>query len=199
MRNYLFCSFLLFCLCCSTNVWTQSSFGIKLGMGLSTPSITVMPDTYDSWLPESRFGAVFGVFAQVPLRGEWVFLPAVQFSSKGFKERHASTTSNYNFTLANPYFYLDIPLNFVHTSSAKGNGFQLGGGPVLSYLLNNRYRSHAAKSVDFGVNGLLGYQTPIGFSVQMNYTFGFANAGDKAYHVTNLKNRFAALTIGYLF
>jgi hypothetical protein len=199
MRSLLFCGFVVLCLFTGNNVLAQSSIGIKLGMGISMPSVTVKTDRFDNWSPENKYGIVFGMFAQVPLQGQWVFVPAAQFSSKGLKERHVSAMYNYNFTITKHFSYLDLPLNFVHSSKAKGNGFQIGGGPVVSFLLNDGYRSYPVKSLDFGVNGLLGYQTPIGFSVQLNYTFGVADVGENLSNVPHIRNRFLALSVGYLF
>jgi hypothetical protein len=149
-------------------------------------------------MPESKPGAIVGMFVHLPLKNHWLFVPAVQLSSKGFKERHISPLYGYNFTSNSVLNYLELPLTFLHTSRKDGSGFQAGGGPVVGLLLSD-FHNYLVKNWDVGLNGQLGYQTPIGFSAQLGFTFGLVNVGQSYSSVPTIRNRFLALTIGYMF
>jgi hypothetical protein len=178
----------------------QSSVGLKLGMGWSMPRVTYSSGSpYGSSSSSSgRNGIVAGIISQLPLGAGWWMKPSAQFTWKGFYEAF-TTYPGYGVRAGNTMNYLEVPLNVVYTSGVKGSGFQAGGGPVFSHLLNSNFRDYALKRTDIGINLLTGYQLPIGFSFNLSYTHGLGDVVKNRTNYSSLKNRFLALTVSYLF
>jgi hypothetical protein len=165
----------------------QPPIGVKVGAGLATAAFETISNSYYTEVSaKSKVGLVLGVFTQFPVKGLWVFQPGVQYAFKGYRLYHRSVY-NPEFTSREVLPYLEAPLNFLHASRPNGNGFLIGGGPVVGLLVARGYRS--SNAVDVGLNLKTGYRVPVGFSLNLDYTYG----------LTNLKNRFLALTVGYLF
>lgn len=177
----------------------QPPVGVKLGLGLTTPTVTLMPNTYSTSSAETNTGLLFGLFTQVSLSSNWILQPALQMAFKGFNERVESNSTTNSFTYSHTTTYLELPLNFVHATKPKGRGFQIGAGPVVGLLLNRGAQLYPLKLGDFGVDALVGYQTPIGFSVTLSYTHGLVDVSKNKAYLPEMKNRFAALSVGYLF
>ena len=192
--RYLLCSALLVTLL-SHQGMSQSSIGIKVGMGLSMPSITFQPDPYYGGASTSSSidGMVFGLITQVPLGSSCWLKPAAQVSFKGYRTFYGGYSYGQSVT------YLEMPLNIVYSSGKKGSGFQLGGGPVLGYLLNPNFHYNSLRRGDISLNVLTGYQTPIGFSFNLSYTHSFTNAVNNETDIVSFRNRFLAFAVGYLF
>ena len=195
-----FVTIILFCLVQTSTVLGQASIGLKLGIGLSTPHVAFsQSSSTDRSSPDGgRPGMTVGLITQIPLANKWWLKPAVQFAWKGFFERYESI-EGYQYRLGNTMNYLEVPLTIVHTSGQKGTGFQLGGGPVLSYLLNPNFRGYALERRDIGLGLSTGYQEAIGFSINFSYTHGLTDLSKDKTSFSSLKNRFVAFTLGYLF
>ena len=193
-------SLFLLCFFGATAVAAQR-IGARLGLGITSPAVTYQPNPYSELSAESNTGLVLGIFTQATLSSNWVLQPAVQLAFKGYMEKYASNFSPNSSRYSSPITitYLELPLDFIYAAGAKGNGFQLGAGPVGGVLLNRDAQLYALKAFDLGANVLAGYQTPIGFSVHLSYTHGFFNAAKGDAFLTKMKNRFTALTVGYLF
>lgn len=138
-----------------------------------------------------------GIFGQIPLKKNWVFRPVLQFVNKGYREQYSD--QYYAYRTPVPLRYFEVPLSFVYTTLPNGNGLLLGGGPSVSFSSNRKYQYRPIKSLDAGAHILLGYQTALGFSANLTYTHGFVNVSEFTDQVPVIKNRFAALTVGYLF
>jgi hypothetical protein len=165
----------------------QPPIGVKLGAGLATAHFETISNSYYAEVSaKSKVGLMFGVFTQLPVKSLWVFQPGVQYAFKGYR-LYRRSVDNFEFTSREVLPYLEAPLNFLHASRPNGTGFLIGGGPVVGLLVARGYRS--SNPVDVGLNLKTGYRIPVGFSLNLDYTYGFSN----------LKNRFLALTVGYLF
>jgi hypothetical protein len=200
MRLSLPSGLLLFFTAFASSIKAQTQVGIKLGLGLSMATVTSIsrPNTTRSF--RSSAGFVAGAFLQVPLKGHWSLQPGLQFSRKGINEDYTyrSNNTSYSYSTSDGVTYLELPLNIIHSFKEKHSGFFIGAGPVISFSKNSNQYS-GFKSTDVGADVLLGYQTPIGFSINLSYTHGFTNAAAGIYAFSEWRNRFAALTVGYLF
>lgn len=187
----------------SVAIAAQPHIGLKAGVGWSSPQLSFEPaNPYGTSTADGgRAGIVLGLFTQLPLQAHWQFQPAFQLVHKGYNEKHTyqfgSSTDSY--TIGNSNTYFELPLNVVYASKTGGSGLQVGAGPVISFLSGRSYQAYGIKKLDAGVDVFVGYQTEIGFSAQLSYTHGFANAVEPGGGLSRLKNRFAAFTVGYLF
>jgi hypothetical protein len=191
---------LLLCLLAVQTATAQPPIGVKLGMGWSTPVVTVASGgSGATYTPKNKDGIVLGLFTQLSLQAGWLFQPGVQYVSKGYGEHRVSSAYNYNFVINENLPYIEVPLNVLHASKPNGNGFLIGGGPAVGFLLERDYRYNGIKAMDVGVNLMMGYKVPVGFSLNLHYTYGLLDVSEKTAYVQALKNRFLALTVGYLF
>jgi hypothetical protein len=178
----------------------QPPVGLKVGVGWSNPHVAFSQGPYNEYSsPDGgRYGMIVGLTTQVPLKAGWWLKPAVQFAWKGFFENYSSF-GGYNYQVGNTMNYLEVPLNVIYTTRLKGTGFQVGGGPVISYLLNSNFRNYALRRTDVGFNVVTGYQTAIGFAFNLSYTHGLGDLVKNETTLSSLKNRFLGLTVGYFF
>lgn len=197
-QRFLFCSLACGFLFAMTTM-AQPPVGVKLGLGLTTPTVSLMPNPYSTTSAETNTGLLFGLFTQVSLPSNWILQPALQMAFKGFNERVESNSTTNSFTYSHTITYLELPLNLIHATKPKGRGFQIGAGPVVGLLLNRGAQLYPLKLADFGVDALIGYQTPIGFSISLSYTHGLVDVSENKTFLPEMKNRFAALSVGYLF
>ena len=200
MRLPLQTSLLLFFIVFTGGIAAQPRIGLKLGVGFSMPIATYKPNTYGTTTRDgSATGFVWGAFVQVPLNRQLSLQPSLQFSNKGIREKHTAASNGYTSTYTVSSTYLEVPLNIIHSFKEKHNGFLIGAGPVISFLRNGRGGRYPLKSTDIGASFLMGYQLPIGFSMNLSYTHGFTNVSADGYSLSELKNRYASFYIGYLF
>jgi hypothetical protein len=197
-QRFLIC-YLAFSFFLVTVAAAQPPVGVKLGLGLTAPAVSLMPNSYSTSSAETNTGLLFGLFTQVSLPSNWILQPALQMAFKGFNERVGSNSTTNSFTYSHTITYLELPLNLVHATKPKGSGFQIGAGPVVGLLLNRGAQLYPLKLADFGVDALVGYQAPIGFSVSFSYTHGLVDISKNKAFLPEMKNRFAALSVGYLF
>lgn len=173
----------------------QPPVGIRIGASTSHPSISYDPTVGSRLTPVSRTGLVFGVYTEFPVSAAWLVQPALQIAAKGYRERQEGSL----YAAPAKFSYLEAPVNFIYSSQSGGIGFQAGGGPVISFLLERDYQTESLKTLDIGGNVLLGYKVPIGFSLHLQYTYGLLNASEGVSPLSGLKNRVLFLTAGYLF
>lgn len=199
MQSHLTKIFLLFWLFCAGRAAAQPRVGVILGMGISTPVFHTGQVASETLTISDKTGWVLGVFTQIPMHSHWTFQPGLRYTAKGHRERHMSNIGyySYDFTESSNLPYFELPLNFMHSQKPNGDGFRFGAGPVVSFAIHNGFR-YPVKRTDFGANAFVGYQSAIGFSINLTYTYGFGNTALNP-SSEELKNRFAALTIGYLF
>ena len=174
-------------------------FGIKAGLSVATAHKEYDASLYpDPPRARSIIGAIGGVFLQVPLNKKVSFQPELQLIGKGLKTKDVYN----NFYYPEKTTYLELPLNILYKPVSDKGSFFIGGGPAPAfYIGENVFYSSGSpiKKFDLGINFLTGYELPIGFSINLNYTHGLTNiSGDKSY-VTVLKNRYFGITVGYVF
>jgi hypothetical protein len=168
--------------------------GIKLGR--STSHVAVSNGGVNGVAPTSlrpQSGLIAGGYYRIRLRRTLAFQPEFFFIAKGWEE---------DGYIDYPSNYFELPLNLLYTAfGKKGSTFYLGGGPAPAINMNQQgyFGSYTTvKQFDLGVNFLAGYEIPIGFALNVQYTYGVLNIntlGDGPV----LKNRCFGVTIGYTF
>lgn len=191
----------LVCLLGLQKAEAQPPIGIKLGAGRSMSAVGLRTGTYETWTPKNKTGVVVGLFTHLPLRDGWLFQPGLQYVSKGYGEHYFRNGPDfyYDFVINARLPYIEAPLNVLYATRPDGNGFLLGGGPAVGFVQGQGRRYGGIKTIDAGVNLVAAYKVPIGFSVNLTYTYGLMNGSRQGYYVQKLKNRFLALTACYLF
>jgi hypothetical protein len=107
------------------------------------------------------------------------------------------TRGDYDYYLQH---YIDIPLNIIYQQPVQKNKLLFGAGPVWCARVSNNYSYISdMKRNDLGINVFTAYEWPIGFSINLNYTHGMTNMAQDKTYITDYKNRYTGLTIGYLF
>ena len=171
-------------------------FGVKAGTAISNCRInSVDPHTGTS----KRISITGGVFVHIPINKSFSLRPGIEFVSKGALT--ADRYYSYNFYAYASQLrlsYLDLPVNLLYEIPVRSNKLLLGGGPVLSFLLNKKWNQGIANN-DIGFNLLAGYEWPIGASVFINYTQGFKNVDATHTKGNKVTNYYFGITFGYWF
>jgi hypothetical protein len=175
------------------HIYAQSEkdikFGFKAGLAFSSSQIE-----YQANIPTETSGTktslLLGIFLNIPVNKSLFFQPAVFFLSKGIKNQYGD-----NFG----YNYFEVPLNILYKSPAKNGMFFMGGGLSPAFKVSEYYNGNALKKFDLGLNVLAGYQSPIGFSINLGYTYGLLNVSTNKEEVKNFKNRYFSVSAGYEF
>ncbi len=87
-------------------------------------------------------------------------------------------------------------MNFLYQIKSTKGRFIIGGGPSIGIPLNNKSRQPV--KTEFGVNGLMGYELPIGVSLNANYNYGLNNVSNSTY-INKITNRYLGIALGYTF
>jgi Outer membrane protein beta-barrel domain len=170
-------------------------FGIKAGIAIANLKIEYGP-AVTAGDPTFKAGALAGVFLQMPVGKTFSFQPELLLIGKGMKEK------SQNYSYRTDLTYLELPLNLLYKQSSAKGSFFIGGGPAPAfYIGENVFYSgyNGFKKFDVGVNVLVGYELPIGFSINLHYTHGLLNISHDRTNVPVTKNRCAGLSVGYLF
>lgn len=189
--------------CYSQGVWLEESetsndkirWGVKFGIAISNPAAQYLTDTIYGFSNKtsSRTGIMGGFFLRAAINKKIYLQPEMLMVSKGiigFDGRGKSFT------------YLEFPINLLYNS----NGFLIGGGPALAYLIGTHYYYYSYandgggfRKFDMGINFLAIYEAPIGFSINLHYTYGLLNTSNNKAVIPVSKNRCFGITVGYLF
>jgi hypothetical protein len=186
-------------------VQAQSRFSIGPTVGMQASTIHYPEKQY---FPSSyRAGVEAGLLATVTF-GHFALQPAVRYSQKGYH-----IEGSFLYPANNPYSlegqadyrlnYLTIPLNFLYTQRATGQGWQVLAGPYLGLLLGGHYESQSrylnsantfssegkvvagnlelpastsaySRQVDAGLQGGVGYRYKAAL-LQLTYNYGLRN------------------------
>jgi hypothetical protein len=170
-------------------------FGIKLGVAISNSTIDQNTTGTNTSSSINGVGILGGVYLDIPLTKELVFRSGAEIVSKG-----ANGDNRYTFYYYPQRFtYLDIPLNLLYKSNSSHGHLIAGGGPVFGIPLRPGYGYGYALKTDLGLNGLIGYEFPIGFSFNVNYCYGLSNVSKNLDLATKISTRYLGLSVGYSF
>lgn len=167
-----------------------SGFGVKAGIAFSNIKL-VDATQYPDPKPKGKVGFIVGVFSSIPISDHFHFRPEVNFIEKGYIV---------NKTYPEPLPYLDFPLNLLLRFKAGKGHYYIGTGPEIGVSLKRNYLyNEPPTNVDIGINGLVGYQSAIGFSFDLNYTHGFSKIESPGSFDQKFTNRYFGITLGYSF
>ena len=163
----------------------KPAFGIKLGLAVSNSTIkSIYAVTYNH---SSRTGLLGGIYADIP-HSNLIFRPGVEIVSKGRKES--------GFPVV--FTFVDFPVSILYKTDFSNGRLLAGGGPSIGFPISDYYGNYLLKT-EFGINGMIGYEVPIGFSVNLNYSYGLSNASNNKELYRKISNRYLGITFGYTF
>jgi hypothetical protein len=172
----------------------QSGFGIRGGANFfNFGGNDVSENDYTN-----RAGFHAGIYASLLGAGPISIEPGVYYSIKGTQNDDAANTR----AILN---YVDVPLLL---RLKFGDGFNVFGGPQVSFLTNSKFEgdfggstisidTNNIKDTDAGLVFGLGYNLPKGVNIQGSYDYGFTpifkNSNADVY------NRGFKVSLGYTF
>ncbi|MEO5500444.1 MAG: porin family protein [Ginsengibacter sp.] len=202
---------LLMILLTAFSLTAQKTIGITAGASFA--NVTVKSQGISASL-KLKPGLTAGIMLNVPLSGNFIFQPALNFVQKGYKVKDDFGTETVTLN------YLEVPLNIIYNTK-KIDGFFIGAGPSLAYGIsgtdkvkypgsgmpdeNNKVKFGSGveevKGFDFGVNAIAGYRLAGGFMISANYNLGLSkiNNDDGSGENGSIKNKYYSLKIGYTF
>ncbi len=170
------------------NVYCQQETSVKFGIKAGVAFATLKQDYIDSSFSSNSVvkpGLIFGGFANIAISKSIFFQPSILYVSK-------------RYDYYNRNHYLEIPLNILYKAQTKRGIFLSGGGVSPAFILNNYY-GNQIKQFDLGIGVLVGYQLPIGFSINLGYTYGLLNLSSNKSYISKIQNKYFSLTAGYEF
>ncbi len=189
--KYIFItSFIVSSLLSSFSFAQKPILGLKLGLAVSHPIIDQNAPEPNAGSSTNGVGILGGIYLDIPVASEIVFRSGAEIVSKG-----SNRINSYYYP---PRFtYLDIPLNVLYRSNSNHGHLITGGGPVLGIPFQPSY-GYTVKT-DVGINGIIGYEFPIGFSCNINYCYGLLNVSKNKDLATKISTRYLGLSVGYSF
>jgi hypothetical protein len=144
----------------------QLKWGYKVGLGFANNSFNG-----SSANANNLFSYHVGIINETPIDEKFAIQPSVYYIKKGYAETFVSF----------PAHYIDAPVLLTYKPSST---FQLGVGPVFSFLLSSSLIKY--KSFDLGANLSAAYYASDRTSLSLNYSFSLGNASDTP---TNIKHK----------
>lgn len=179
---------------------TKFSFGQKpvigIKAGIAFSNATIRPAGMGTSVPKTsiRVGILGGIYLNVPSGKELIFRPGIEIVSKGTRQK--DDYSSYDYPVI--FTFLDFPINILYKTNNTKGFLIAGGGPVIGVPIKDYYTQYPLKT-EIGINGLIGYELAIGFSLNFNYTFGISNASKNKQIYSKISNRYLGITLGYSF
>lgn len=170
--------------------------GIRAGFSIGKSQVRYDPVTFPDAQGKAKGGFIGGLFVAVQVSQNFTIQPELLLVGKGVKQRFQ------DYDYSNRLSYLDLPINFLYKPRRSTGSFFIGGGPSLAILTGTSVyfaNPDSFKQIDVGVNVLMGYEIPIGFSFNLHYNHGFLNVSENKSSIPVVKNRYIGFTVGYLF
>jgi hypothetical protein len=200
----------------------QTTFGIRAGLSSATISGQTMSSlnnildyTNGMITPARHLGIYGGVYASVPLSEQLSFEPGIYYSQKGYELKGSLGIKGIEFLGANAKAllntnYIDVPILL----KGNFNGFQIFGGPQVSYLANAGLKTTAGvlginllnnnmdvtsnfSRWDAAITGGIGYQFSKGMNITASYDYGLGKVD--ANQQFNSYNRAFKVGLGFSF
>jgi hypothetical protein len=170
------------------------NFGAKAGVNFASMSI----DPEGDMDLKSRTGLHIGVLAEFKITETFAIQPEILYSMQGYKAEFGGVESEVKTD------YLTIP---VMAKYFVTEGLSIEAGPQVGFLMSAKDDDgddikDGYKSIDFGINGGLGYELPMGVFFQARYYVGLSNIAeetDLGESDVEYKNNVFALSVGYKF
>jgi hypothetical protein len=200
----------------------KPSFGVRAGVVSSAvkgDAVNNLESTLDlangMITTANRTGFFAGGYASIPVSNILSVEPGLYYSQKGYQLAGSFSLKGLGILAANARAnlrsdYIDVPVLL----KANFDGFQIFGGPQVSYLVNSNLNTRAgalginllnrninATSLfnkwDAAFTGGLGYKFSNGFNVTASYDHGFSRVD--ANRSVNSYNRVFKLGVGFEF
>lgn len=188
-------------------VHAQVTWNVKAGAGLS--QAVGLNEEGDS---KPKFVYKFGVGAELPLKGNFMLMPSLEYANKGAKWEHSQAGISATINM----HYLQIPVQLAYRIPVKASNITLKAGPYFAYAMSGNLKYETIKpnvlisgndNIDLFDEGCGGKRFDIGidagvdieyhrFVIGMEYELGFMKMVDAASHVNNSA---AYITLGYKF
>jgi len=184
----------------------QMRFGIKAGANLmKMGKLTFNNQAYST---DYKVGFQAGIYADLPMGGNFAFMPEVTFTQKGGKLKE--TVSGNTGEFEGKVNYLDIPVLIGYKATPELTVF---AGPQVSFLLSQKSTFKAngqslgdpitstenfSKSLAGGAFGLAYSITP-NININGRYSMDFQKALKDDANQDKIKNSGFALSLGYTF
>jgi len=185
--------------------------GIKLGVeaGINLSSIHEKIDLGNgsaSGSSSMKPGLRAGVIVDLGITSQFSIQPGVFFSQMGGKDKDSSDVKT-------GYSYIQVPVNAVYNFNVGAGKLFVGIGPYAAYAVHGKVSGDGysakvgigsdandrLKPMDFGVDAIVGYTSPVGLYVKAGYNLGLANTlpgGTSDFKTSNMGFMF---TVGYMF
>lgn len=190
------------------------SIGVEAGLsssgmrGDAVNNLNDLLDFADGMIStKNRTGFYAGINTSIPLGGGVSVQPSLYYTQKGYEMHGDFAIKGMEFLGANAKAqlqndYIDIPVLI----KADLGGFQVFGGPQISYLASSKLKMNASmlgvslfnetvdskdqfNSWDMGLTGGIGYQFKSGFNVSAAYNYGLSKV-DANKNVAGYNNGF---------
>ncbi|ADY51574.1 hypothetical protein Pedsa_1003 [Pseudopedobacter saltans DSM 12145] len=191
-----------------------TKFGLKAGVNLPKYKYE-MNDASTSSEVNTNFH-ITG-YADIPVSSGLSVQPGISLQGKGGK--NSSTILGVETINKMNTMSIDIPVNLVgHIPAGPGNFF-IGAGPYVGFNIAGKTKTTIGnteserdlkfgngdnddlKTVDFGLNGLVGYQFTSGFNIGAGYGLGLSNLypGSDPNDNGKINNRVLSFSVGFAF
>lgn len=176
----------------------KPSIGIKAGIAFSNATINhTSPDIYSN--TTGKNSVLGGVYLNVPSGKKILFRPGAEIVSKGVKQKYFDSYNNtYSYDFPLKFTFIDFPINILYKINFTTGHLLAGGGPVIGVPVSDEFSQYPLKT-EFSINGIVGYEVAIGFSFNLNYTYGLSNASKDNQFISKISNRYLGITVGYTF
>lgn len=193
---------------------TTPKIGVEAGLsssgmrGDAVNNLNDLLDFADGMIStKNRTGFYAGINTSIPLGGGISVQPGIYYTQKGYEMHGDFAVKGMEFLGANAKAqlqndYIDIPVLI----KADLGGFQVFGGPQVSYLASSQLKATASvlgvsllnekmdtkdqfNSWDMGLTGGIGYQFKNGFNVTAAYNYGLSKV-DANKNVAGYNNGF---------
>ncbi len=187
-------------------VKAQTEFGLKAGANISSYSLAASEVVaYVKPLTGYHFTGYLDIHL---FRGLYIH-PEVSLQLKGAKIIESQLYGGTE--VIQKIMWLDLPINFVGKAPIANIGYAYaGGGPYMGFTMNAEntysdnsiaaliiYKDNAMRSVDYGLNFLVGAKIGKRFSIYTTYRLGMANIVNSEYRWSDsVKNRVLSVGIG---
>lgn len=167
-------------------------FGAKAGLNIADFG-------GDAETSGSRTGFHVGVVAEFKLTEQFSIQPELLYSMQGAKYE---TVNDFAIVEQDMKLdYLNVP---IMAKYYLFEGFSIQAGPQVGFLMSAKDEDtdvkDSFKSIDFALNGGVGYELPLGVFFQARYSAGLANIADgEGSDDYSINNNVISLSVGYKF
>lgn len=165
-------------------------FGAKAGLNIADFG-------GDAETDGSRTGFHVGAVAEFKLTEQFSIQPELLYSMQGASVKEGDMDEDYKLD------YLNVP---IMAKYYLFEGFSIQAGPQVGFLMSAKYGDTDVKdyfkSIDFALNGGVGYELPLGVFFQARYSAGLADINDfdvDGADAAKINNNVFSLSVGYKF